>query len=182
MMPEPETIYAYDIIGTGWLSRSNGRCKTITLPLGSDSVSMEIHWAPRDSVRPQLLERHFQVDCVDNQFRLTPAKVTASEGKPLVDAFTLGNPSEYLIGASPEAIEHALKAFGRIAIAEHVTRSRLEMWRVAAVEGKPSEDVEALWMSYLEAETAITWSYPDVEWSFLMNEDQANELRAGPGF
>lgn len=180
MMPEPETIYAYDIIGTGCLGRLRSRCDTSIFPLGPDTVSFELRWTPRDSLRTQFLERHFQVHCSDNGFRLTPVKVASVEGKPLVDDFTLGNPSANLLDKSPAAIEQALEGFGLIAIAEHITRSRLELCRTAALEGQPNEDVEALWQSYLEAETAITWSWPAVEWAFLVNEDQANEIRSAP--
>ena len=179
MMPDPETIYAYDIIGTGCLYRLTGRYDTSIFPLGPDLVSLEVLWTTRDSVQTQLVERHFQVDCANNEFRLNPIKVTATDGKPAFDEFTLGNPSSNLLKASPEAIKQILQGFGPITIAEHITRSRLEMWRTAVLEGQPYDDVDTLWNSFLEAETAITWSYPSIDWAFLVTEDQAAEMRAG---
>lgn len=180
MMPDPETIYAYDMYEPGCLRRLRSRCDVSILPLGPDKISFEVRWTPRDSVRTQLLERHFTVHCAENSFLLTPAKVTAEDGKALVDEFTLGNPSDYLIARAPAAMEEILKGMGLTAIGEHITRSRLELWRVAAVDGQPEEEVETFWQSYLEAETAITWSWPGVDWSFLMNQDQADELRRSP--
>jgi hypothetical protein len=179
MMPDPESIYAYDILGTGNLYRLTGRYDTSIFPLGPDAVSFEVRRTPRDSVHPQLVERHFQVDCTNNEFRLSPLKVAAVDGKPLVDEFTLGNPSSRLLGSSPEAIKQILQGFGMITIAEHITRSRLELWRTAVLEGQPYDDVDTLWNSFLEAETAITWSYPSIDWAFLVTEDQAAEMRAG---
>tara|TARA_R110002124_G_scaffold250589_8_gene415715 strand:- start:3858 stop:4400 length:543 start_codon:yes stop_codon:yes gene_type:complete len=179
MMPDPETIYAYDIIGTGCLYRLSGRYDTSIFPLGPDAVSLEVLWTPRGSIHTQLVERHFHVDCANNEFRLTPMKVAAANGKPVFDEFTLGNFSTNLLQASPEAIKQILQGFGTIAIAEHITRSRLEVWRTTAINGQPDQDIDALWDSYLEAETAITWSYPSIDWAFLVNEEQASAMRAG---
>lgn len=179
MMPDPEHIYAYDTIGSGNLYRLRARYDTKILPLGPDAVGLEVCWTPRGSVHTQLVERHFQVDCANNEFRLTPVKVEAAEGKPVVDEFTLGNSSQRLLENSPEAIEEILQGFGMIAIAEHITRSRLELWRTAALEGQPNAIVESLWNGFLEAETAITWSYPSIDWAFLVNEEQASAMRAG---
>jgi len=49
------------------------------------------------------------------------------------------------------------------------------------LRGEPQEAIERLWDSYLEAETAITWSWPGIEWEFLISQDRSEKLRSGIG-
>jgi len=166
MMPDPESICAYDIIGEGWLWRSAGRVDARVLPLGPNTVNFEITWKSRQSSVVRKIDCPFDVICSGNRFELMPCGSSGSEASAPTDEST-------------KVVERMLKGLGLIAIAEHVTRSRLELWRVAALEGRPQEELEPLWDSYLEAETAITWTWPAIDWAFLINENQATELRMG---
>lgn len=168
MMPEPEDIYAYDIIGDGWLWRSSGRVDIRIFPLGPSTVNFNMLWRNRDRVVVQTLDRHFEVTCVDNGFRLVPTSTHPTDTPPSV------------VASTDEVVERVLEGFAKIAIAEHVTRSRLELWRLAAREKKPEAEVAALWERFLEAEAAITWSYPSIDWVFLDTQDEVNKLKAGP--
>lgn len=168
MMPDPESICAYEIIGEGWLWRSAGRADTRVLPLGPGTVNFEITWKSRQSSVVRKVDCPFDVICSGSRFELTPCTSSGDEPSTL--------PSD----ESKKVVERMLNGFGLIAIAEHVTRSRLELWRVAALEGRPQEELEPLWDSYLEAETAITWSWPAIDWAFLINANQAAELRLAP--
>jgi hypothetical protein len=165
MMPDPDNICAYDIVGKGWLWRSAGRADTRVLPLGPGTVSFEITWKSRGSSVVRKIDCPFDVTCSSNRFELTPCTSSGNEASAL------------LSDESTKIVERMLEGFALIAIAEHVTRSRLELWRVTALEGRPPEELESLWDSYLEAETAITWSWPAIDWAFLINENQAAELR-----
>lgn len=167
MMPNPEDVCAYEIIGKGWLWRSAGRIETRVVPLGPGTVNFEITWRSRQSSGVRKIDSPFDVTCSSNRFELTPCASNGNETSAL------------LSDESTKVVERMLEGFGLIAIAEHVTRSRLELWRVAALEGKSQEELEPLWDSYLEAETAITWSWPAIDWAFLINENQAAELRMG---
>jgi hypothetical protein len=74
------------------------------------------------------------MDCIDRRERVYPRLTTPRTAPPR---------------------QRKPEVFGFPKIAEHVTRSRLELWRVAVLKGEPGEAVESLWDSYLAAETAI---------------------------
>lgn len=40
-------------------------------------------------------------------------------------------------------------------------------------EGRLERELQPRWDIYLEAETAIIWSWPAIDWAFLVNENQA---------
>jgi len=173
-MPNPEEIAAYHL-EAGIIYRLRGNFDLKMLPLAADKIRIEWRRKSTQTFKETWFERHFDVVCIDNAVRIVPTAAIPYDGKPEIDPYTLGTASPDAIASAMTVVNEVVRYAGAI-IGEHICRTRLENWRVASIAGD-ERDVEALWFDYLQAETAMAWTYPAYECDFIAAVEESSAPR-----